>query len=204
MISGTITDRSGRLLSGQTPAAFWNSVRHAAPVTIGLNCALGAREMRAHMAELGRARRYFRLRLSECRAAQRIRLLRREPGIHGRTARRVRRRRPRQRGRRLLRHHARAYRRHRQGGRRQGAARDSGLPPQLRLSGLESLRADAGNSLRQCRRAHQCHRLGQVPQAGHRRRLQRSALHRARPGRERRPGHRRQHGRGACSTRSRR
>ncbi len=54
MISGTITDRSGRLLSGQTPAAFWNSVRHANPVTLGLNCALGAREMRAHIAELGR------------------------------------------------------------------------------------------------------------------------------------------------------
>ena len=54
MISGTITDRSGRLLSGQTPAAFWNSVRHADPITIGLNCALGAREMRAHIAEIGR------------------------------------------------------------------------------------------------------------------------------------------------------
>ncbi|MGC2156324.1 MAG: methionine synthase, partial [Pseudolabrys sp.] len=54
MISGTITDRSGRLLSGQTPGAFWNSVKHANPVTIGLNCALGAREMRAHVAELTR------------------------------------------------------------------------------------------------------------------------------------------------------
>ena len=54
MISGTITDMSGRLLSGQTPAAFWNSVRHANPVTIGLNCALGAKEMRAHVAEIGR------------------------------------------------------------------------------------------------------------------------------------------------------
>jgi 5-methyltetrahydrofolate--homocysteine methyltransferase len=54
MISGTITDRSGRLLSGQTPAAFWNSVKHADPVTIGFNCALGASEMRAHIAELGR------------------------------------------------------------------------------------------------------------------------------------------------------
>jgi 5-methyltetrahydrofolate--homocysteine methyltransferase len=52
MISGTITDLSGRLLSGQTPAAFWNSVRHAAPVSIGLNCALGAKEMRAHVAEI--------------------------------------------------------------------------------------------------------------------------------------------------------
>src|ERR1700722_6734895 len=54
MISGTITDLSGRLLSGQTPAAFWDSVRHAAPVSIGLNCALGAREMRAHVAEIAR------------------------------------------------------------------------------------------------------------------------------------------------------
>ena len=54
MISGTITDRSGRLLCGQTPAAFWNSVRHASPVSIGLNCALGATEMRAHIAEISR------------------------------------------------------------------------------------------------------------------------------------------------------
>src|SRR5207244_491427 len=54
MISGTITDRSGRLLSGQTPAAFWNSVRHAGPLSIGLNCALGASEMRAHIAEIAR------------------------------------------------------------------------------------------------------------------------------------------------------
>src|SRR6266850_902124 len=54
MISGTITDRSGRLLSGQTPGAFWNSMRHAAPFSIGLNCALGAKEMRAHIAEISR------------------------------------------------------------------------------------------------------------------------------------------------------
>ena len=54
MISGTITDRSGRLLSGQTPEAFWNAVRHAAPVSVGLNCALGAEQMRAHIAEMAR------------------------------------------------------------------------------------------------------------------------------------------------------
>ena len=54
MISGTITDRSGRILSGQTPEAFWNSVAHATPVSVGLNCALGAKEMRPHIAELGR------------------------------------------------------------------------------------------------------------------------------------------------------
>jgi 5-methyltetrahydrofolate--homocysteine methyltransferase len=54
MISGTITDLSGRTLSGQTPEAFWNSVRHSSPFSIGLNCALGAREMRAHIAELAK------------------------------------------------------------------------------------------------------------------------------------------------------
>ncbi|WP_108660897.1 methionine synthase [Acuticoccus kandeliae] len=54
MISGTITDRSGRTLSGQTPTAFWNSVRHSRPFSIGLNCALGAAEMRAHVAEISR------------------------------------------------------------------------------------------------------------------------------------------------------
>src|SRR5690606_30413586 len=52
MLSGTITDLSGRTLSGQTPTAFWYSVRHASPFTIGLNCALGANAMRPHIAEL--------------------------------------------------------------------------------------------------------------------------------------------------------
>jgi len=54
MISGTITDRSGRTLSGQTAQAFWQSVRHADPISIGLNCALGGAEMRPHIAELAR------------------------------------------------------------------------------------------------------------------------------------------------------
>ncbi|MDB5790048.1 MAG: methionine synthase [Massilia sp.] len=52
MISGTVTDASGRILSGQTVAAFWNSVRHAKPLTIGLNCALGAALMRPYAEEL--------------------------------------------------------------------------------------------------------------------------------------------------------
>ncbi|WP_425364962.1 methionine synthase [Jiella endophytica] len=55
MISGTITDLSGRTLSGQTPTAFWHSVRHAKPFTIGLNCALGAAAMRDHLAEISAA-----------------------------------------------------------------------------------------------------------------------------------------------------
>ncbi|HEU5267835.1 MAG TPA: homocysteine S-methyltransferase family protein, partial [Jatrophihabitans sp.] len=54
MISGTITDASGRTLSGQVTEAFWNSVRHAKPISIGLNCALGAAEMRPYLAELAR------------------------------------------------------------------------------------------------------------------------------------------------------
>ena len=52
MISGTITDRSGRTLSGQTPTAFWHSVRHARPFSVGLNCALGAEAMREHLEEI--------------------------------------------------------------------------------------------------------------------------------------------------------
>jgi 5-methyltetrahydrofolate--homocysteine methyltransferase len=54
MISGTITDLSGRTLSGQTAQAFWNSLAHAKPFSIGFNCALGAREMRQHIVEIGR------------------------------------------------------------------------------------------------------------------------------------------------------
>jgi 5-methyltetrahydrofolate--homocysteine methyltransferase len=52
MISGTITDASGRTLSGQTPEAFWNSVRHVQPFMIGFNCALGAADLRPHIREL--------------------------------------------------------------------------------------------------------------------------------------------------------
>src|SRR3990167_1162531 len=52
MISGTITDASGRTLSGQTTEAFWNSVRHANPISVGLNCALGAKDLRPYLEEL--------------------------------------------------------------------------------------------------------------------------------------------------------
>jgi 5-methyltetrahydrofolate--homocysteine methyltransferase len=52
MISGTITDASGRTLSGQTVGAFWNSIRHARPLIVGLNCALGARQLRPYVQEL--------------------------------------------------------------------------------------------------------------------------------------------------------
>src|ERR687889_913796 len=54
MISGTITDASGRTLSGQVTEAFWNSVRHAEPISVGLNCALGSKELRQYIEELSR------------------------------------------------------------------------------------------------------------------------------------------------------
>ncbi|MCD6640651.1 MAG: methionine synthase [Nocardioides sp.] len=54
IISGTITDASGRTLSGQVTEAFWDSVRHARPLAVGLNCALGAKDMRPYLAELSR------------------------------------------------------------------------------------------------------------------------------------------------------
>src|SRR5581483_1898187 len=54
MISGTITDRSGRTLSGQTAEAFWYSVAHARPLSVGLNCALGAKDLREHVETLSR------------------------------------------------------------------------------------------------------------------------------------------------------
>jgi 5-methyltetrahydrofolate--homocysteine methyltransferase len=54
MISGTITDQSGRILSGQTPEAFWNSLRHVKPISVGFNCALGAAQLRPYVADLAR------------------------------------------------------------------------------------------------------------------------------------------------------
>ena len=65
LISGTITDASGRTLSGQTAEAFWYSVAHARPVAIGLNCALGAEQLRPYVAALGKAVSYTHLRAHE-------------------------------------------------------------------------------------------------------------------------------------------
>src|SRR5690606_38945791 len=61
MISVTITDASGRTLSGQTINAFYHSIRHARPFSVGINCALGAREMRPYMEELSA--------IAECRVS---------------------------------------------------------------------------------------------------------------------------------------
>ena len=80
MISATLTDRSGRTLSGQTLDAFYLSIEHAKPFSVGLNCALGAREMRPYLAELSRAVDRLRQLLSQRRPAERVRPVRRAAG----------------------------------------------------------------------------------------------------------------------------
>ena len=196
MISGTITDLSGRTLSGQTPAAFWYALRHAKPLTIGLNCALGAREMRAHLAELSRiadtlicaypnaglpnefglydeSPEYMASLIGEFAEAGLINIV---GGCCGTTPA-----------------HIQAI-----------AARVKGLAPRkvpkieplLRLSGLEPFVLGPRDSFRQYRRAHQCHRLRQIPQIDQGRRFLRRARCRARSSGDGRADHRRQHGRG--------
>ncbi len=122
MISGTITDASGRTLSGQTTEAFWNSVAHARPLSVGFNCALGPAALRQYVQELSRVGSGPGEHSSERRAAQRVRAVRRDPGEDGGGASGVRRARPAEPGGRMLRHHARAHPRLRGRGARPGAA----------------------------------------------------------------------------------
>ena len=77
IISGTITDASGRTLSGQVTEAFWDSIRHVRPLAVGLNCALGAKEMRPYIAEMSRLADSLRVLLPQRRPAQRLRRVRR-------------------------------------------------------------------------------------------------------------------------------
>ena len=176
MISGTITDASGRTLSGQVTEAFWNSVRHAKPLLIGLNCALGAAEMRPYLAEISRIADCFvscypnaglpnafgeydeapdqtAAIVREFADSGLVNLL---GGCCGTTPEHIA---------------AMAACRRRR--------RRRGCPPsrtgRVRLSGLEPLNITAGFAVRQRRRAHQHHRFGEVPQPDPRRRLQRGA-----------------------------
>ncbi len=203
MISGTITDLSGRVLSGQTPAAFWNSVRHAAPFSVGLNCALGAKEMRAHVAELSRiadtlvcaypnaglpnefglydeSPEFMAELLGEFASAGLVNIV---GGCCGTTPA-----------------HIRAIA---EAVKDKPPRADPGDRAAAAALGAGAVHAHGRNPVRECRRAHQRHRLGQIPQADHRGRLHGRARDRARSGRERRAGDRRQHGRGASRFRSR-
>ena len=74
-ISVTIVDRSGRTLSGQTVEAFWRSIEHADPLVAGVNCSLGADEIRPYIEELSRLAGTYHRVPSECRAAECVRRL---------------------------------------------------------------------------------------------------------------------------------
>ena len=203
MISGTITDKSGRLLSGQLPEAFWNSVRHAKPITIGFNCALGAEDLRAHIADIGRVADTLVCAYPNAGLPNEFGQYDESPEYMARLIGEFARGRPRQHRRRLLRHHAGPYRGDCRRGRPAQAARracDRAAPAAV---GPRAVRTDAGDPVRQCRRAHQRHGIGEIPQAGHRGRLHRGVGGGARPGRERRADHRRQHGRGPAGLGSR-
>ena len=204
MMSGTITDKSGRLLSGQLPEAFWNSVRHARPVTIGFNCALGAEDLRAHIADIGRVADTLVCAYPNAGLPNEFGQYDETPEYMARLIGEFAGSRPRQHRRRLLRHHAGPYRGDCRGRRPAQAARRARDRTATAALGPRALCADACHSLRQCRRAHQCHGLRALPQADHCGRLHRRASGRARPGRERRPDHRRQHGRRSARIRKRR
>ena len=109
IISGTITDASGRTLSGQTVEAFWASVRHARPITISLNCALGVKQLRPYVEELARLADTNVGVYPNAGSAQRFRRIRRSARGHRQGAGRARACRPSEFRRRLLRHHARAH-----------------------------------------------------------------------------------------------
>ncbi len=129
IISGTITDASGRTLSGQVTEAFWNSVRHARPLAIGLNCALGAADMRPYVAELSRVADTFVSCYPNAGLPNAFGEYDETPDADRRRARRVRGQRAGEPARRLLRHHARARRGDRGRGRRQGPPRAGRASP---------------------------------------------------------------------------
>ena len=197
MISGTITDASGRTLSGQVTEAFWYSVRHARPLAVGLNCALGAERpaaLRRRAVRASPTASCRRTRTPACPtpSASTTRPPRRWPGSSAssprpgwstssagaaapppstspRIARGLHRGRPAPAG-----------------------GRPAGAAP----VGPRAVRRRRGQPVRQRRRAHQHHRVGAVPPAHQGGRLRHGARRRPPAGRGRRPGHRRQHGRG--------
>ena len=108
MISGTITDASGRTLSGQTAEAFWYSLRHSRPLSIGLNCALGAKDLRAHVDVLAQVADAYVSTHPNAGLPNAFGGYDETPGRHGRRCcGEFAARRPAQPRRRLLRHHAR-------------------------------------------------------------------------------------------------
>ena len=146
MISGTITDKSGRLLSGQLPEAFWNSVRHAKPITIGFNCALGAEDLRAHIADIGRVADTLVCAYPNAGLPNEFGQYDESPEYMARLIGEFAAGRPRQHRRRLLRHHAGPYRGDCRRRRAAQAARDSRDRAAAAAVGPRAVRTDAGDS----------------------------------------------------------
>jgi len=198
VISGTVTDASGRILSGQTVEAFWHSVRHAKPLAVGLNCALGAALMRPYIEELATIADTFVSvypnaglpnPMSETR-------LRRDAGSHLGPAGRVRTGRLRQHRRRLLRHHARTHRGDRHGDRRHRAAAGASRGAAAEAVGPGGRDHRRRGVVRQRRRADQRHRFEGLRPPRPERPVRGSGRGGAPAGGKRRPGHRCEHGRG--------
>ena len=144
MISVTITDRSGRTLSGQTLDAFYTSIEHAHPFSVGINCALGARDMRPYLAELARIASSYVSCYPNAGLPNAFGEYDEQPARDQSAAARLRGERLRQHPRRLLRHDARPHRRHRQGGRRRHATSPA-RPGAGRRRRTEVLPASAGS-----------------------------------------------------------
>ena len=202
MVSGTITDKSGRLLSGQMPEAFWNSVRHSKPITIGFNCALGAEDLRAHIADIGRVADTLVCAYPNAGLPNEFGQYDESPEFMAR----------------LIGEFARDGLVNIVGG-CCGTTPDHiaaiaaavaphkprivpSIEPRLRLSGLEPFALTPAIPFVNVGERTNVTGSAQIPQADHGRRLHRGASGRARPGRERRPDHRRQHGRRASRFRS--
>ena len=127
--SSTITDRSGRILSGQTLEALHISIAHARPLAVSLNCALGADDMRPYVEELSRISPFFTSCYPNAGLPNEFGEYDDTPEHMAGLLGRVRPRGLAQPGRRLLRHPARAHRRHRRGGGRRGARGCRPRPP---------------------------------------------------------------------------
>ena len=209
MISVTITDRSGRTLSGQTVEAFWISIAHARPFSVGINCALGAKDMAPYIEELSKV---APTRISCYPNAGLPNQFGAYDELPAQTAALLEDFAPTRLGqhrRRLLRHDAGSHRGDR-GGRRASASRRlserSRRLPTFgayrtwidfcgRFSGLEPLTIRPDIELPDDRRADQRHRLGEIRAPDQGRRLRDGRGGRARPGARRREHPRRQHGR---------
>ena len=196
MISGTITDASGRTLSGQTTEAFWNSVAHGRPLSVGLNCALGAKALRQYVQELSRVSPAFVSTHPNAGLPNEFGQYDESPEYMAGDPAGIRRERAGEPGGRMLRDYSGPHQGHRRGGGRTAAAasRCPAAPPPPQRTGAADHRPR--KHLRQRGRADQRHRVAQVRQAGSGRRLRAGPGDRPPAGGERRPDDRRQHGRG--------